>query len=74
MQRSTPKTLPIVTLCSAAAAHLSLVTCSCLLVCGTHRYRLRQSFDSPRPLHVRPGDPEFEGRLTSEINSVYGPR
>jgi hypothetical protein len=38
------------------------------------RYRLRQSFDSPQPLHVRPSDPEFEGRLRSEINSCYGPR
>jgi hypothetical protein len=38
------------------------------------RYRLRQSFDQPRRIHVSPEDPSFEGRLTSEINSCYGPR
>jgi hypothetical protein len=38
------------------------------------RYKLRQSFDQPRRIHVSPEDPSFEGRLTSEINSCYGPR
>eukprot|EP00878_Enallax_costatus_P018071 GHUV01019013.1.p1 GENE.GHUV01019013.1~~GHUV01019013.1.p1 ORF type:complete len:662 (+),score=160.67 GHUV01019013.1:433-2418(+) len=38
------------------------------------RYRLRQSFDQPRNVRVSPSDPTFEGRLTSEINSCYGPR
>eukprot|EP00879_Flechtneria_rotunda_P010120 GHRR01010578.1.p1 GENE.GHRR01010578.1~~GHRR01010578.1.p1 ORF type:complete len:295 (+),score=63.72 GHRR01010578.1:313-1197(+) len=38
------------------------------------RYKLRKSFDQPRKLHIKPTDPTFEGRITAEINGVYGPR
>jgi hypothetical protein len=50
---------------------IPLTQTNALLLC---RYKLRRSFDKPQKLHMRPGDPEFEGRLTSEINSVDGPK
>jgi hypothetical protein len=52
--------------------HLTLTAARAVIDHG--RYRLRESFDRPRRIHVSPEDPSFEGRLTSEINSCYGPR
>ncbi len=36
--------------------------------------RFKKTLDQPRRLDVRPSDPEFEGRITTELNSVYGPK
>lgn len=40
----------------------------------TRRQRLKKSLDEPRKINVSPNDPEFDGRITTELNSVYGPR
>lgn len=44
--------------------------------CCVHwpRARLRKSFDVLRRLRLRPGEPGFDGRLATELNSVDGPR
>jgi hypothetical protein len=38
------------------------------------RVRLKQSFDQPRRLDVRPDDPQFVGRIATELGSAWGPR
>ncbi|KAF6258064.1 hypothetical protein COO60DRAFT_1701523 [Scenedesmus sp. NREL 46B-D3] len=64
----------VVCLCHWAAAVAVAAAVTQLGLLQQPGYRLRQSFDQPRRVHVSPEDPSFEGRLTSEINSCYGPR
>jgi len=36
--------------------------------------RHKKNIDTPRRIDVRVDDPKFEGRLASEITSVFGPK